>query len=244
MTNAEIRMTNEARMSNDERSAMSGGGTTIEPPPPGQFSLQTLFWVSLFVAVACAIVMPIVRGWPHEFQLRFALTLTIYFGIVGLCSILIIRSQRVARRKSGTLLFFVKHGSPRGERVSFFTFNGFIWIAWFFQMHLMATDGELRTVNFFTLHIVFHAANLTIFIFAGMRGIQFREHAIVSGMARIKWSDISRYSWGPGSTLVIFIKSVRAAVQLGSVPPDQRAAVEALLDEQLARARCDERNRS
>ncbi len=228
-------------MSNDEGSALSGGGNkTIEPPPPGQFSLQTLFYVSLFVAVACAIVMPIVRGWPVEFQWRFALTLGIYFGIVGLCSILVIRSQRVARRKSGTLLLFVKHGSPRGERVSFFTFTGFMWLGWFWQMHLMATGGLSNTVDLFSLYIVFHAANVTIFIFAGMRGIQFREHAIVSGMVRVQWSDISRYSWGPGSTLVVFIKSVRAAVQLGGVPSDQRAAVEALLDEQLARVRSAE----
>ncbi len=242
MTKDEARIPNveDSRLRDERSAADAQRAASLELPQVGQFSLQALFYVSLFAAIACAIVMPIVRSWPVEFQWRFALTLGIYFGIVGLTAILFIRSQRVARRNSGSLLLFVPHGSPRGERGYFFTFTVITWLVWFLQMHLMATGSQPKTINFISLYVVFHAVNVTIFIFAGMRGVQFREHAIVSGKTRVEWTDISRFSWGPHSTLVVFIKSGRAVVPLGGIPPDQRPGVEAILEDQLSRAQSAE----
>jgi hypothetical protein len=238
-------MANEIRMANVEDSpwrdehwsAATGFNEPPELPPVGQFSLRTLFVTSAVAAVACALLLPIIRRWPNAVQIEFVISITVYFAIVGLAALGFVMSSRRAEKQGGRLLLFLPGRNLRLAVILFVVLTGFGWLNWFLQVDLAVMDDTYTAGAGFKLFVLLHVFNAANFVFAGTRGFQIREHAVVGGAVPIGWRDISRYSWGPNSTLVLFIRSTRTALPIGKVPDNQRAAVEAILDDQVARTR-------
>ena len=117
--------------------------TTSETPPvPGQFSLRALFIATLVSAVVFAVLVPIVRGWPTEFQVHFV-------GVAAACiaypaALYAFQSwrQRKLERDSGALLAYFPGKSAKMAAVFGIALYLVGFANWVWMLNLSASHGR------------------------------------------------------------------------------------------------------
>jgi hypothetical protein len=202
------------------------------PPVPGQFSLRALFVATLVSAVVFAVLVPIVRGWPTEFQVHFVCVAVACVAFPALLYAWQARHQRKLERESGELLAYFPGKSAKMAAVSGIALYLAGFANWFWMLHLSASHGgELPTAwNLLMLGAFFNSASLWAY---GARGIQLRDRGLIFHSVRFDWRVINRWTWPNDGKLVLYLAS--RTVFAMPVPAGARETIEGVLHAKTAR---------
>jgi hypothetical protein len=200
--------------------------TSATLPIPGQFSLQALFIATVVSAVVFAVLVPIVRGWPTEFQLHFVRAAA---GCIAFhAAIYAFQSwrQRKLERASGELLAYFPGKSAKIAAISGMGLYLVGFANWVWMLHLSASHGrELPDAwNLLMLGAFINSGSLWAY---GARGIQLRDRALVFHSMRIEWRQINRFTWPNDGKLVLYLAS--RTVFAMPVPAGAREMIERVL---------------
>jgi hypothetical protein len=175
-------------------------------PVPGQFSLRALFVATLVSAVVFAILVPIVRRWPTDFQRHFVLVAAAC--VVLPATLYAFQSWRLRKleRESGELLAYFPGKSARLAivvSVAWYLLALGHWV-WFID-HAARDGGDLPLDWYFVVLAAFlNSGSLWAY---SARGIQLRDRALIFQIRRFNWHEINRVTWPNDRSLVLYLAS-------------------------------------
>jgi len=200
--------------------------TRARLPVPGQFSLRALFIATLVSAVVFAVLMPIVRGWPTEFQLHFVRVAAACIALPAALYALQSWRQRKLEREGGELLAYFPGKSAKMAAVTGIALYLAGFANWVWMLHLSASHGsELPDAwNLVMLGAFFNSGSLWAY---GARGIQLRDRGLIYQSVRFDWRGINRFTWPNDCKLVLYLAS--RTVFAIPIPAGVRETIERML---------------
>jgi hypothetical protein len=200
-------------------------------PVPGQFSLRALFMATLISAVVFALLLPIVRRWPADYQLHFVQIAVACVAIPAALFALQSWRQRKMERESGELLAYFPGKSAKMTSVLGIALYLMGFAIWVWRLNHSATHGrELPAWNFVMLGAFFNSFSLWVY---AARGIQLRDRGLIFQSVRVDWQQINRFTWPNDRSLVLYLASRNVFPM--PIPAGARATIEPVLQAKTTR---------
>jgi len=208
-------------------------------PSSTQFSLRSLFGLTLFVGVLAAAIAPVVRGWNTERQLVFAGQAGLSTLIMTVSVVMLSLRRLAVEEQTGRLLLRLSRRRTLPQRVALGAVAVVLTLAVVGQWILASAedDGALAAILPNGILLSCCAADLvtTYWWNVGPGVVELRDGGMVRrGLQVTPWSMVTRTYWNRHFPDVLMVVVERFDTWEINVPPGEREVVERLLQAKSA----------